>query len=74
MVDGGRPFFGFTENAGNHEMYEQIVTGNLKFPAKFSLPLRQVLRGLLTVKASKRLGNLEGGIFDIISDRLVDIF
>lgn len=68
MASGMRPFGGLTTGQ-DVEMYEEIVTGKLLFPAKFSKPLRTLLRGLLTVVASKRLGNLQRGIFDVIVDR-----
>ena len=61
MVAGYTPFFADSQL----KIYEKIVAGNLRFPAHFSSELKDLLKLLLQVETSKRLGNLKNGEADI---------
>ena len=58
MVAGYPPFFANQPI----EIYEKIVSGNVRFPRHFEKEVRSILRGLISVDLSKRLGNLKEGV------------
>lgn len=43
------------------KIYEQIVSGVIRFPAAMSPDAKSIISGLCTVDVSKRLGNIQGG-------------
>ncbi len=61
MVAGYTPFFSDSQL----KIYEKIIACNLRFPAHFSAELKDLLKLLLQVDTSKRLGNLKNGEADI---------
>ena len=65
MAAGYPPFF--AENP--IQIYEKIVSGHLRFPAHFSVELKDLLKNLLQVDLTKRIGNLKNGVSDIKQHR-----
>ena len=65
MAAGYPPFF--AENP--IQIYEKIVSGHLRFPAHFSVELKDLLKNLLQVDLTKRIGNLKNGVIDIKQHR-----
>ncbi|XP_072941846.1 ribosomal protein S6 kinase alpha-1-like [Epargyreus clarus] len=63
MGAGHPPFFASDPN----RLYEKILEGQYKCPDSFTPECKQVLRGLLQVDPTKRLGCLKNGTFDIKS-------
>ena len=61
MVAGFSPF----SASHQRETTERIVSGHLKFPSHFSITLRELLKKLLHVDLTKRIGNLKNGVTDI---------
>ena len=61
MAAGYPPFF--AENP--IQIYEKIVSGHLRFPAHFSVDLKDLLKNLLQVDLTKRIGNLKNGVSDV---------
>jgi protein kinase A len=61
MVAGYTPFFSDSQL----KIYEKIIACNLRFPAHFSAELKDLLKLLLQVDTSKRLGSLKNGEADI---------
>lgn len=61
MVAGYPPFF--AENP--IQIYEKIVSGHLRFPSHFSVDLKDLLKNLLQVDLTKRIGNLKNGVNDV---------
>lgn len=43
------------------KIYEQIVSGKIRFPSAVSAEAQSIISGLCTVDTSKRLGNISGG-------------
>lgn len=61
MAAGYPPFF--AENP--IQIYEKVVSGHLRFPSHFSVELKDLLKNLLQVDLTKRIGNLKNGVTDI---------
>lgn len=61
MVAGFPPFFADQPM----KIYEKIVSGKVRFPSHFSSNLKDILRNLLQVDLTRRLGNLSNGVADI---------
>lgn len=61
MTAGYPPFF--AENP--IQIYEKIVSGHLRFPSHFSVNLKDLLKNLLQVDLTKRVGNLKNGVADV---------
>jgi len=61
MTAGYPPFF--AENP--IQIYEKIVSGHLRFPSHFSVNLKDLLKNLLQVDLTKRVGNLKNGVIDV---------
>lgn len=61
MTAGYPPFF--AENP--IQIYEKIVSGHLRFPSHFSVNLKDLLKNLLQVDLTKRVGNLKNGVTDV---------
>lgn len=60
-IAGYPPFF--AENP--IQIYEKIVSGHLRFPSHFSVNLKDLLKNLLQVDLTKRVGNLKNGVADV---------
>jgi protein kinase A len=45
------------------------VSGHLRFPAHFSVDLKDLLKNLLQVDLTKRIGNLKNGVSDVKQHR-----
>jgi protein kinase A len=65
MVAGYPPFYG-NEPV---QIAKKIVSGNLRFPAHFSVKLKDLLKNLIQVDLTKRIGNLKNGVSDIKQHR-----
>lgn len=65
MAAGYPPFF--AENP--IQIYEKIVSGHLRFPSHFSVDLKDLLKNLLQVDLTKRIGNLKNGVNDVKQHR-----
>ncbi|KAL0228313.1 hypothetical protein RCL1_004456 [Eukaryota sp. TZLM3-RCL] len=65
MLAGYAPFEGDTP----FQVYERIVSGVITFPSHFDAVTKDLIRRLLTPEPSRRLGNLRGGITDIMNHR-----
>lgn len=50
-------------------LYDKIATGKYRVPQHFSISLRDLLKNILQVDLSKRLGNMTGGADDIKSHK-----
>jgi serine/threonine protein kinase len=61
MIFGHVPFY----NTNIHQMYESIVTGELKFPKNASLYVRDIISRFLDRDPNKRLGTGPNGIVEI---------
>ncbi|XP_076340896.1 cAMP-dependent protein kinase catalytic subunit 1-like isoform X4 [Tachypleus tridentatus] len=61
MAAGYPPFFADQPI----EIYEKIVSGQVRYPSHFSQELRELLKSLLQVDLTKRYGNLKNGVNDI---------
>lgn len=61
LIAGYPPFF--AENP--IQIYEKIVSGHLRFPSHFSVNLKDLLKNLLQVDLTKRVGNLKNGVADV---------
>lgn len=61
MAAGYPPFY--AENP--IQIYEKIVSGHLRFPAHFSSEIKDLLKNLLQVDLTKRIGNLKNGVSDV---------
>lgn len=46
-------------------IYEKVLSGKLKFTDDFDEEAKDLVRKLLKVDRSRRLGNLKGGVDDI---------
>lgn len=62
FFSAGYPPF-FAENP--IQIYEKIVSGHLRFPSHFSVDLKDLLKNLLQVDLTKRIGNLKNGVTDV---------
>ncbi|KAI9696384.1 MAG: serine/threonine protein kinase, AGC [Candelina mexicana] len=49
------------------KIYEMIVGGRIRYPSNMSLEARDLISNLCTVDASKRLGNISGGVSQVKS-------
>ncbi|KAI9777294.1 MAG: serine/threonine protein kinase, AGC [Candelina submexicana] len=47
------------------KIYEMIVGGTIRYPSNMSLEARDLISNLCTVDASKRLGNISGGVSQV---------
>jgi protein kinase A len=63
MVAGSAPFY----DKELILLYEKIISGVFHYPPHFTAELNDLLRSLIQVDLTKRLGNLKGGIHDIKS-------
>lgn len=61
MAAGYPPFFADQPI----QIYEKIVSGRVRFPAHFTVDLKELLKNLLQVDLTKRYGNLKNGVWDI---------
>ncbi|EPY32322.1 protein kinase A [Strigomonas culicis] len=61
MIVGYPPFF----DEAPMKIYEKILAGTVQFPRWVDLKAKDLIRGLLTLDHTKRLGALKGGIEDI---------
>lgn len=61
MAAGYPPFFAEQPI----QIYEKIVSGHLRFPSHFSVDLKDLLKNLLQVDLTKRIGNLKNGVNDV---------
>eukprot|EP01039_Chlorochromonas_danica_P003323 gene3323-3646_t len=65
MVHGWPPFY--------HEqpmrVYEKIILGKVSYPDMFSKPLEDIVSKLLVNNPSKRLGNMKGGLADVMKHK-----
>jgi protein kinase X len=48
-------------------IYDQVLSGVVRFPAEFGPITRSLLSGLLTLNKSRRLGNLAGASSDVMN-------
>jgi protein kinase A len=65
MAAGYPPF----SDSNPVKIAEKIVSGYLRFPAHFSVKLKNLLKDLLQVDLTKRIGNLKNGVSDIKQHR-----
>ena len=65
MVAGYPPFFAYQPI----QIYEKIAAGKVSFPSAFTSDLKDLVRNLLQVDLTKRLGNLKGGVNDILNHK-----
>lgn len=49
--------------------YEKIISGKVNYPETFSHTLEDIISKLLTKNPSKRLGNMKGGIADVMKHK-----
>ncbi|XP_028042100.1 cAMP-dependent protein kinase catalytic subunit 1-like [Bombyx mandarina] len=63
MEAGHPPFFASDPN----KLYEKVLVGSYKCPENMSPECKNLLKGLLQVDPSKRIGSLKGGIYEIKS-------
>ncbi|EPY35512.1 protein kinase A [Angomonas deanei] len=61
MLVGYPPFF----DEAPMKIYEKILEGKIQFPKWIDVKAKDLIKGLLTLDSSKRLGVLKGGIEDI---------
>ncbi|CAF3167892.1 unnamed protein product [Rotaria socialis] len=65
MTAGYPPFFADQPI----QIYEKIVSGRVRFPAQFTVDLKDLLKNLLQVDLTRRYGNLKSGVKDIKEHR-----
>jgi serine/threonine protein kinase len=70
MVTGWPPFYAEEPM----KTYEKIVACSLTFPVYISRPLSDLVSKLLTTQPGRRLGNLKGGIIDIMKHKWFGTF
>lgn len=63
MQAGHPPFFASDPS----KLYEKILEGSYKCPDTISSEAKSLIKGLLQVDQTKRLGSLKGGVYDIKS-------
>lgn len=63
LMAGYSPFFA----PDNHKVYENVLHGRLSFPSHFDFETRDLISGLLTQEKSRRLGNMVGGVEDVMA-------
>jgi protein kinase A len=63
MQAGNPPFFASDPN----KLYEKILSGSYKCPDSVSSDSKSLIKGLLQVDPTKRLGSSKGGVYDIKS-------
>lgn len=63
MEAGHPPFFAADPN----KLYEKILDGHYKCPEAMNVECKNLIKGLLQVDPTKRIGSLKGGVFDIKS-------
>lgn len=61
MEAGHPPFFASDPN----KLYEKVLEGQYKCPDNMNTDCKSLLKGLLQVDPSKRLGSLKGAVYDI---------
>ena len=61
MLAGYPPFY----DENHFGVYEKIISGKIVFPSHFDPCSKDLIRKLLTVDKSKRLGNLKNGALDV---------
>lgn len=49
--------------------YEKIILGKVNYPDMFSKPLEDIVSKLLVNNPSKRLGNMKGGLADVMKHK-----
>uniref|UniRef100_A0A2A4J5D2 Protein kinase domain-containing protein n=1 Tax=Heliothis virescens TaxID=7102 RepID=A0A2A4J5D2_HELVI len=64
MCTGYPPFY----SADPITLYEKVLTGHFKIPANMSSSCKYLVKHLLEVDPTKRMGALKAGVFDIKSD------
>lgn len=63
MLASYTPFYG----AGGHlQMYNRISRGKFKYPSHFPKDVKNLIKGLLQVQPSKRLGVVQGGAVSVM--------
>lgn len=62
LLAGHPPFY----DPNPMRIYDQVLSGTLRFPAEFGPITRSLLVGLLTLSKARRLGNLAGGANDVM--------
>jgi serine/threonine protein kinase len=65
MIFGWPPFY----HEQPMKVYEKIILGKIDYPSTFSKALEDIISKLLVNNPSKRLGNMKGGIADIIKHK-----
>ncbi|KAI9310596.1 kinase-like domain-containing protein, partial [Dichotomocladium elegans] len=65
MLAGRPPFYADTHMG----IYERILACKFKCPKHFDKPSKDLIKGLLVSDRSRRLGNLRGGVQDIVQHR-----
>lgn len=65
MINGFSPFYAEVPM----KVYEQIMSGQVSFPTFFSRQLMDLSSKLLQRNPAKRLGNMKGGVVDIMKHR-----
>lgn len=63
MIAGNPPFFASNPN----KLYERVLEGHYKCPDGMTGECKALIKGLLQVDPTKRIGSLKGGVFDIKS-------
>ncbi|KAG6448736.1 hypothetical protein O3G_MSEX005674 [Manduca sexta] len=61
MQAGHPPFFASDPS----KLYEKVLEGQYKFPETFNAECKNLIKGLLQVDPSKRIGALKSGVYDI---------
>ncbi len=65
MVQGWPPFY----HDQPLKVYEKIILGKVNYPDRFSKALEDIIAKFLVNNPSKRLGNMKGGVKDIIKHK-----
>lgn len=65
MVHGWPPFY----HDDPMKVYAKIISGKISYPDSFSNPLEDIIAKLCTKNPSKRLGNMKGGIADLVKHK-----
>lgn len=65
MVFGWPPFY----HEDPMKVYAKIISGKISYPDTFSNPLEDIIAKLCTKNPSKRLGNMKGGIADLVKHK-----
>lgn len=65
MVHGWPPFW----DDQPMKVYEKVITGKINYPESFSKAFEELISKFLVKNPSKRLGNMKGGVADIIKHK-----